>query len=67
LADEYAFELIELTAMTCAAISSKASLAFLTGRRSRRDHGNSHQAAARPIKHFGTQLFAALFNNGDAI
>jgi hypothetical protein len=29
LADEYAFELIELTAMTCAAIrsSSKASLA----------------------------------------
>jgi hypothetical protein len=54
LADEYAFELIELTAMTCAAIRSrlKRELGFLTGRRSRRDHGNSHRAAARPIKHF---------------
>jgi len=41
---------------------------FLTGQRSCRDHGNSHRAAARPIKHFGTQLLhASLFNNGDAI
>jgi hypothetical protein len=33
----------------------------------RSKHGNSHQAAARPVKHFGTQLLhAALCNNGDA-
>jgi hypothetical protein len=48
--------------------SSQTSVAFLAGRGSPRDHGNSHQAAARPIQHFITQLLhAALFNNGDAI
>jgi hypothetical protein len=48
--------------------SSQTSVAFLAGRGSPRDHGNSHQAAARPIQHFGTQLLhAAPLNNGDAI
>ena len=52
-ADEYAFELIELPTVTCAAMRprSGSELGFLTGRRSRRDHGNSRRAAARPIKH----------------